>query len=216
MPIGELLAIREAKQHEDLVLTVAVAVDEPFALEDLRERLELEVDAGRHGAGLLVLRKRRVAHLLLPIPTRGLEVVVEERFDAHARLRIAAAWTHHVLAEGELDAVGASSKRSRLASVAPSDLDDAVLAADRVRGSVQLVRDGEPAGKLPVPVDVVGIDDVGDPDLRTGFRVHSLTPPKSPVWLWQSMRPGVTWRPERSSMRGSLPSANFHSRRGPA
>ena len=39
--------LRDAAEHQDLVLAVAVAVDEALAREDLGERLELEVAARR-------------------------------------------------------------------------------------------------------------------------------------------------------------------------
>ena len=44
-------------------------------------------------------------------------------------------------------------------------------------------------------------------------RPVSLTPPLMPVWLWQSIRPGVTWPPWASMTRA--PSGTGASASGP-
>ncbi|MFO0006478.1 MAG: hypothetical protein ACK559_35695, partial [bacterium] len=70
-----------------------------------------------------------------------------------------------VLAERELDAADRAGEAEVVGVPAPLQLDHAVLATDRVRAAVQLVDAGHPARELPVPVDVVRVDDVADADL---------------------------------------------------
>ncbi len=93
----------------------------------------------------------------------------------------------------------ASGDAEVLGRAAPANLDDRVLAADRVGRAVQLVGRGQAAGELAVPVDVVGIDRRRRCAPRRCWPAsHSLTPPSMPVWLWQSIRPGVTCLPVAS------------------
>ena len=62
-PDAELLG--GAHHLQDLVLAVGVAVDLPLALEDLGDRLELQIGLGRMG-GACLLDGRGLAVLLLP------------------------------------------------------------------------------------------------------------------------------------------------------
>src|SRR5690606_23605873 len=100
----EAEVLRDAAEHEDLVLPVAVAVDEPVASEDLGEGFELQVAARGRAALVGGVPARPRGGVLL----RLLEAVAEDRLDAHARLRVAAAALAvgllDVLAERELDA----------------------------------------------------------------------------------------------------------------
>src|SRR5262245_45961765 len=119
-------------------------VDEPLAFQDFDERLELEVaPRDRHGvAGLLA------AVVVLPvllIRLRAGERIADDVLDAHPRRRIsrgasalasagASSGPLGVFAEGEFDsghrALECEVLRARLA---PPQLDDVVLAADRIR-----------------------------------------------------------------------------------
>ena len=88
-PDGEAEILGEADEHQDLVLAITVAVDEALAVEDLDERVELEVAAGRHDAGSC-----RLLQVEIPLPL-GLvlagsgERIANDRLDTHTRLWVA-------------------------------------------------------------------------------------------------------------------------------
>ena len=135
-----------------------------FAIEDLDQRVEFEVPSGRHRSFSFLSRKCFVAFHRFSIFRCRHEGVLEKGGDAHARVRISVRRSHHVLTECELDSRLRTLKMHRLGGRAPSKLDDCVLSTDRVRGTMQLVGCGQTPGKLSIPVDVVGIENVTDAD----------------------------------------------------
>ena len=157
----------EADEHQDFVGAVAMRVDQALALEDFDERFELQV-AARRGAGRFVLL------VLLPRFLVGLgpdEGVADHEFHAAARDRIPArplqgalAEILRVLAERELDAGhGAGEQQLLRARLSPAQLDDRVLAADRIGAAVEDVRGRDAAGEIAIDVDVGRIEHVLHP-----------------------------------------------------
>ena len=164
-PHGEAELVGEADEHEDLVLAVAVAVNDALAVEDLDERVELQVAPGRHGPYPLVGAQGEVAIQPRPVLAGGDEGIADDRLDTHAGVGVAALGALDVLAERELDSGDRVVDAQVVGGARPAELDHAVLAPDGVRRAVQQVGDGETSGELPVPVDVVGVDHVADADL---------------------------------------------------
>ena len=166
----------ETDHHQDFVGAVAVRVHEALALEDLDERLELQIAARRQrsAAGLVLLVV--LPRLLVRLGAR--EGVADDELDAHARHRVAPragglADRHvlRVLAERELDPRHRALEDDLLgARLAPAQLDHLVLAADRVGAAVQDVGDGQAAGEIAIDVDVGRIDDVFHPRHRADRR----------------------------------------------
>ena len=166
-PEAELLG--QPQQHQDLVGAIAVRVHEALALEDLHERLELQIAPGFDG-------RRVLLSALDPGRPRGLvrlrtrEGVANHELDAHSAGRIPprtllAELPHvlRVLAERELDAWHRARELEVVAAgLAPAQLDHQVLAADRVCAAVQHVGRRDAAGQVPVDVVVGGVEDVLD------------------------------------------------------
>ena len=158
--------LERAHRREDLILAVAVAMNEAVAVEDLDDRVELEVAADGHPTLLLVFLASPAVVLCRP------EAVGEDLLHAHAGLRVAGGkgvapvGLLDVLAEGELDALGRAVELERFWADAPAELDDLVLPADRVGRAVEDVGGGGAAGELAVDGDVVGVDEVADADFR--------------------------------------------------
>ena len=163
---GESHLLGQVEQHHDLILPVAVAVHESLALEDLGERLKLDVVPRRHLLVALSSGQRLVARLRLAPGACRVERVAHVRLNAHASVRVAVRRSCHVLAERELDARRGVRHVHLGHRGAPLDLRDGVLAADRVRAAVKLVDARDAAGELPVPADVIGIQHVLDAHLR--------------------------------------------------
>ena len=83
----KLLCRRE--QHEDLVLTVTVAVNEPRSFDDFSERFEFEILAWRQRARARSLVERGVRSMLRAVGACGFERIVHECGNTHARTWIA-------------------------------------------------------------------------------------------------------------------------------
>ena len=104
----------------------------------------------------------------LLVGLRARERVANHELDAHARHRIAARTgllaDRHVLrifAKRELDSRHRALEYDLFGSrLAPAQLDDLVLAADRIGAAVQHVGDGQAAGEVAVDVDVGRIENV--------------------------------------------------------
>jgi hypothetical protein len=112
----------------------------------------------------------------------------------------AAAAALRVFAERELDARHRALEDEVLgARLAPAQLDDLVLAADRVGAAVEHVGDRQSAGEIAVDVDV------GRERTRPRFPVIELTvvPPSliesAAMCEWQSMMPGEMNLPAAST-----------------
>src|SRR5262249_49094282 len=107
------------------------------------------------------------------------ERVANHVLDAHPRARIArriTGWRPRAAAAApwgpakrELDARHRALEREILGPrLAPSQLDDVVLAADRIRAAVQDVGGGDAASEIAVDVDVARIEHIVD----AGHRAH--------------------------------------------
>ena len=158
-------------------------MNEALALENLHQRLQLQIAARRHD----VFSGPAPPLVVLPILLVGLrpvERVADHVFDAHPRRRIAqrsvalaaagaAARTLRVLAQRELDARHRAFEGKVFGpALAPAQLDHVVLAANRVGAAVKDVRGGEAAGEVAVDVDVGRIKDVLDAGHRAHRRAH--------------------------------------------
>ena len=164
----EAHVVGEAEQHQDLVGAIRVGVHEPLALEDLDQRLELQI-AARRGE---VLAGFLAPVVLLPLALIGLgpaERVANHELHAGSRNRVAArtglaelAHVLGVLAERELDAGHRALEHQASGRFAPPQLDHLVLPANRVGAAVQHVGRGEPAGEVAIDVDVGRIEHVFD------------------------------------------------------
>src|SRR5207244_33858 len=94
-------------------------------------------------------------------------------FDSLPGLRIAACIMvapialFDILAQGELDTGHRSFELHRFRESSPPEFDDLILASDRVCRTVEQVCRGEPAGKLPIDRNVIGVDDIADPHHRS-------------------------------------------------
>src|SRR4029077_14173041 len=135
------------------VLAVRVAVDLTLPLEDLRERLELQVLP--HGNGVRALDRGGLRVFLLPPPVvaRGEEARADQVCDAHARRRIARVRVLEVgllrvLAEREFDDLR-SADEEQVAGPGPAPpLHALALPADGIGRTVQDVGDGGASGEL--------------------------------------------------------------------
>ncbi len=167
--------VGDADHHQNLVRAVRVTVDEPFAFENLDERVELQIAFGRQHVGVLRLLRLVVLPRLL-VHLRARERVAHDVLHALARRRIpprsgTGLLTRplHVFAERELDAGQRAFEHQIFAPrLAPPQLDDDGLAADRVGAAVQDVRHREPAGEVAIDADVGRIEHVAHP----GHRAH--------------------------------------------
>ena len=108
------------------------------------------------------------------LPVRGplgavglgfLEGSVDDGLDAHPGVGEAAAEPGHVLAQGELHALGGVPDDQVATRLAVAQLDDGILPADRVGRAVQEPRGRGAAGQGPVDRHVIPGDHVLDPDL---------------------------------------------------
>jgi len=161
--------IREPQQHEDLVLSVGMTVNDALVFEDLGERFEFDVLAHRRDPiALWACLERSLRGAIL---ASSLEAVAQECFDPHAGLGISTARPHHILAERELDPWLRAAGRPLRKRRAPLELDHAVLSADRIRAAVQLIDAGHATCELAIPVHIIGVDHIADAYLRgTRFR----------------------------------------------
>ena len=158
-----------AQQHQDLVAAIAVAVDLDRAVEDAGQGLEPQVDAraaGRACAASLVfsaLLVRRPTSRDRPVPPRR-----HVSITASTPIRVLGNRPRRprdVLAQGELHPLRPVADDQVAARLAVSQLDDGILAADRVGRPVEQPGRRRPAGQRPVDRDVVARDHVLDPDL---------------------------------------------------
>ncbi len=128
-----------------------------------------EFEIATHG-GTAVFRFPERVHVVL----RGGEAVRVKGGHAHARLGeavfegIAPVGLLHVFAEREFDALHRPLKLQALGTGAVAQFDHAVLSADGVGGTVQLVGHGEAAGELLMDRLGLGIDDIGHANHRGG------------------------------------------------
>ena len=95
----------------------------------------------------------------------GLKGIFNERGHTHSSIGISAA-AFDVLAQCELDAGFGILEPHVFDGPAPAELDDGVLATNRIGGSVQLVRGRQSTGKLAEKIDVIRVNHVADPHLR--------------------------------------------------
>src|SRR5690606_33532032 len=173
---GDAEVVEHAKEREDLILAIAVAVDPPLAAKDLGESLELEVSAERQPVRITI----PLATVAIVGPC-GRERVAEELLDAHARLRIArrgraAIAPLDVLAERELDPGRRLSELQLVGDEAPAELDHLILTSDRIGRAVEDVRRREAAGELAIDIDIVAIEEIADANLR-GDRLRPFVDP---------------------------------------
>src|SRR4029453_4724633 len=155
--------------------------DKPLAFEDFDERLELKIAPWDPDSFAGLLAAVVVLPVLL-IRLRAGERIADDVLDAHTRRRIsrgagalpsagASSWTLGVFAEGEFDPGHRAFDREILrACLAPPQLDDVVLAADRIRAAVQHVGRRHAAGEVAVDVDVGRVEDVLDAGHRADRR----------------------------------------------
>ena len=160
--------LREADEHQDFVRAVRVRVHQALAFENLDERLELQVASRRKraaGLGFLVILPGFLVGL------RAGERIPDHELDASACRRVAQGRVRRlpqepwlllrVLAQGELDPRERAFEEQVLRTgLAPAQLDDGVLAADRVGAAVQDVRSRQAAGEVAIDADVGRVEDV--------------------------------------------------------
>ena len=138
----------------------------PLGLDDLAKRLEFEVSPRRRSAFFA-----EATPLTIVLPGSG-EAVFVKRWDAHSRLGksgrfiVTPVRLLHVLAKGKLNTMRRGLELHRLRPMAKPQLDDCVLAADRVSRAVQQVGHGQAARKLAMYFRRLGVDDVADRDHR--------------------------------------------------
>src|ERR1043165_2807362 len=129
----ETKLVREIDQHEDLAGDVAVRVYVTFAFENLDERFELQIAAGRYQV-LVVLRRRTIFVPRSLVITRACERIANRFFNTHARVWITTLDTRlvrraralHVFAERKLDSRHRSRKQKLTRRPAILDLHDRV------------------------------------------------------------------------------------------
>ena len=165
-PDAELL--HRAHEGKDFILPVGVAMNPPLGLDDLPQRLEFEIAPWGWAAFLA-----EAPPLAVVLPRGGEAVLVEGR-DAHPGLWearvfvVAPVGLLHVLAQRKLDAGRRGLELDRFRPLAKPQLDDGVLAADRVGGAVQQIGHSQSAGELAQDFRRLRVDDVADRDHRRG------------------------------------------------
>ena len=158
--------LHRAHEGEYFILPIRVAVNPALALDDLPERLQLKV-ASRWRTAFF----SEATPLAIVLPRGGESVFVKHR-NAHPGLWepgvfvVAPVGLLHIFAKRELDARRGCLKLERLWSLANPQLDDRILAADRVGRAVQQVGHGQSACKLAMDFRRLGVDDVTDRDHR--------------------------------------------------
>ncbi len=171
-PEAELL--REPDELEDLVGPIRVGVDEALPLQDLDERLELQVAPRRDQILLAGLPPSPVLLPLLPVLARLDERLADHVHDAHPRCGITLGrprrWREiralRVLAQREFDPGRRPSEEEAAGVLPPAELDHHGPPTDRVRTAVEDARRRHAAPERSVDVDVVGVEDIGDVDHR--------------------------------------------------
>src|SRR6202007_2485972 len=151
---------RNAQEHQDFILAVAVRMNVALAFQYLDERFEAQIAAWRDetffsGSGALVV--------ILPsfLVVAGFAKRSANRFfHAHARRGITLGLTGNtevrtlgIFAECELDAGKRAFERKFRGRLAPAKLDDQGLPADGIGGTVKNVRRGDTAREIPIDVD---------------------------------------------------------------
>ena len=88
---GDLEAhfLGDPDQHDDLVLSIRMGVDQTFALENLDQGLQLQVAARRHRVGLGRIRQSRVSVPLAGVVAGAQEGATNRVGDAHPGRRVA-------------------------------------------------------------------------------------------------------------------------------
>ena len=159
----DIVAVGEVQEHEDLVAAVAMAMDLDGAVEDFRECFEAEVATGGGGRIFFIFQ----AFIFCPeslVVACFMEGPIDGGFDAHAGVGEAACEAGDVFAEGEFDSLGGVGEDQGAAWLSVAELDDGVLAADDVGGTVEEAGGGGAAGEGAEDVGVVAGDDVADAD----------------------------------------------------
>src|SRR5207302_199693 len=143
---------RNAEEHQDFILAVAVRVNVALAFQHFDKRLEAQIAARRNeifftgGEALVVVLPRfLVVAGFAKCAANGL-------FDAQARGRIPPGLTRDtevrtlgIFAECQLDAGKSSFERKLRSRLAPAKLDDQRLSADGIGGTVKNVRSRDSA-----------------------------------------------------------------------
>ncbi len=155
-------------QHQRFVRAVGVRMHQPPALEDFDQRLELQISP-RHRD---VLAGFIAAIVLLPLFLVSLgaaERIADHELGAGPCDRVAPRaglpelpHVLGILAQGKLDPGRSALENEAARVLAPAQLDDLVLAADRVRAPVQDVRNRQAAREVAMDRDVGRIEDVLD------------------------------------------------------
>ena len=128
----ELEIIGNTDQHGNLVLPVAVAMNDPLALQNFRKCLQFVIGLRRHGLRAHIGWQRLVSQLRRTPFARGLKAITDQCFDAKSRARIAVLSAHHVLTKRKFDTGNGALQWKRAGILAPANLDYRVLPTDGI------------------------------------------------------------------------------------
>ena len=175
----DAVPLGQPQEHQDLVAPVAVAVDLDRAVEDPGQGLEPEVAARRGPAASSSVGLRGLVGLPggpdRPRPPRR-----RARWSASTPIRVLGNRPRSRVTfspRANLTPCGPSWRIRSRPGLAVAELDDGVLAADRVGRAVQEPGGGRPAGQGPIDRRVVARDHVLDPDLGDDREAHLVDAP---------------------------------------
>ena len=136
----ETVIVGDAHQHENLILSVGVRMNEPSSVQNLHDSVEFQVPAWRDLIKLLL----RFFHFLF-IVTSGAKLVANDLFDPHPCLRISRCISFspirllYVFTKREFDALRSAFELHVICRHSPTKLHNLILAADRICGSMEQV-----------------------------------------------------------------------------
>ena len=161
----EAFLFAQPQQRQNFILAIGVAVHDAIAFENLHQRLQLKVEAGRNFQRTLIFIHRIPTFMHGPVELCLVKAISHKRRDPHSGVGVSAARTLHIFTQGKFDPGLGVLHAEVLGITAPLQFHHRIAAADRIGRAVQLVCGGQSPGQLAVPVHVVRVDHVFDRDL---------------------------------------------------
>src|SRR6476620_8343005 len=165
--------VGHSDEHQNLVRPIAMRVYIALAFENFDQRLQPQVFS-RSDRMLSTRHPQAVSPPIRLVVLSLHKTLPDDLFNAHARPWVAAlGWPRRgkhcwwrvslpfrIFAKCEFDPRLGTGKQHLLCRLAPTQLDDDGLSADRIRAAVQHIRYRQSAGQRAIDVDVHRIDDV--------------------------------------------------------